>query len=31
MTRNEFEYEVPLEDAKSLVELFNDKIIYNRF
>ena len=28
MTRNEFEYEVPLEDAKSLVELFNDKIIY---
>ena len=28
MNRNEFEYEVPLEDAKSLVELFNDKIIY---
>ena len=28
MTRNEFEYEVPLEDAKSLLELFNDKIIY---
>ena len=28
MTRNEFEYEIPIKDAKILIELFNDNIIF---
>ncbi|SVB45243.1 uncharacterized protein METZ01_LOCUS198097 [marine metagenome] len=28
ISRDEFEYEIPLDDAKSLLVLFNDKIIY---
>ena len=27
--RDEFKYEIPMDDAKSLLVLFNDKIIYD--
>ena len=28
ISRDEFEYEIPMDDAKSLLELFNDGVIY---